>query len=148
MQTTAVVPSIVALAAALTVAPQLVHPVMIVLMMMVVAGNPLVQAMTTMLGTMISHPTLQKNFLIIKLESIIVLTAPLSHMATSCPNIPVSLMFKNLLVHPTNVTILLHQLERSMSLHGSPTPTIIPTILFTLMGLVTVTILAQYLHCN
>ncbi len=70
------------------------------------------------------------------------LTAPLLHMATGCPNIPVSLMFQNLSVHPTNMTILLQHLEMSMSLHGTPTPTTIPTILFILMGLVTVTTLA------
>ncbi len=116
--------------------------------MITAAADPLVHAMTTTLDIMISLSLLQNHFLIVKLESIVVLTALLSRMATICPNVPVSFKFQYLLVHPTNVTILLHQLERSMSLHGSPTPTIIPTILFTLMGLVTVTILAQYLHCN
>ncbi len=80
--------SVVALAAALAAAPHLVHPVMMVITMIAVAANPLVHAMTTTSGIMISQPTLQNDFLNVQLESIVVLTAPLSRMAKGCPNIP------------------------------------------------------------
>ncbi len=139
MLMTAIGQSVVALAVALAATPHPVHPVVIFITMITAAANPLVHTMTTTSDIMISLLILQNHFLIVKLESIVVLTAPLSCTATVCPNAPVSLMFMNLLVHPTSVTILLHHLERSMNLPGTPTPTTIPTILFILTGLVTVT---------
>ncbi len=99
------------LAAALAAVPQLIHPVVIIITMIAAAADPLVHTMTTTLDIMIS-PILQKHFLIVNLVSIVVLTALLSYMVTVWPNFPVSLMFKNLSVHPNTVTTLLQQLER------------------------------------
>ncbi len=63
---TAVIQSVVALAVALAAAPHPVHPVVIVIMMIAVAANPLVHAMTTTLDIMISLSILQNHFLIVQ----------------------------------------------------------------------------------
>ncbi len=139
---TAIVQSVVTLTVALAATFHLVHPFVIIITMIATAADPLVHAMTTTSDIMISLPILQNNFLTVKSERIVVLTAPLLHMATVYPNVPVSLMFTSLSVHPTTATILLQHLERSMNLNGTQTPTTIPTILFTSTGLVTVTTLA------
>ncbi len=66
--------NVVALAAALAAALIVAHPVVIAVVI------PLVLATTTLLGTMISPPALQKPFLIAKLANIAVVTDPSSHM--------------------------------------------------------------------
>ena len=75
------VPSIVALAAALAVTHHFVHPAVIVMIMIAKAANPLARATTPTSGTMISLPILHRLFLITALESTVILTDPLSHMA-------------------------------------------------------------------
>ncbi len=121
MLTTPVVLSIVTLAAALAVAPHLIHPAMIVITMIAASADPLIHAMTTTLGTMISPLILRSHFSIATLESIVVLMTPLSYMAISWPNVSVSLMLQNLPVHPTTMTTILWCLEMSIILSGTQT---------------------------
>ncbi len=138
MLMTVVVLSVVVLAATLAVAPHLVHPIVLVMMMIAAAADPHVHAMTTISGTMISLPILQCHFLFATLESILVLTAPLSYMAISWPNVTVTLMLQNLLVHPTTTTTILWLLEMPIILPGAQTQIKIPTTLLISTSTVTV----------
>ncbi len=81
MLMTAVVPSVVVLAATLAAALHLVHPVMIIMTMTVAATGPLVLTTTTPSGIMIFLLVLQRRFSIAALDSIAVQTIPLLDMA-------------------------------------------------------------------
>ncbi len=112
-----------ALATALAVALLLDHPVMIVTMMITTAADPHVHAMTILSGIMIFLQIFLKLFMIVTQKNTVMLLVQMSFTAFTYPNVPVSLMHRNVLIPMTSMMIPLHPLEPIILIILPGTPT-------------------------